>query len=334
MNKSRRDFVGASIAIASVLAAAGKAPAQASHTATTFICPPCGCSMDGVKFTSAGNCPACGMRLVEARPVSSEDIEFSSAGVALSGTLYVANNSAPAASVVLAHGSGRVERMTFLAYLLASDGFVVLTYDKRGVGKSGGVYEGQDNTSAANLSLLAQDASAALQVLKKRPALSKIPCGLLGISQAGWIVPIAAAKSPSPSFIALWSGPVCTVSEERHFSNWAENDSDFWQKHSTQEVDEYMRSVRYRPDDVDPRTSITQLSLPALWLFGGRDRSIPVALSVARLGGLIRQGKENLQYEIFPDQGHNLADSSRQPSYKRMVSWIKSTASTLREAST
>ncbi len=34
-----------------------------------YICPPCGCAMDGKDFAKPGTCPACGMRLVPKNPV-------------------------------------------------------------------------------------------------------------------------------------------------------------------------------------------------------------------------------------------------------------------------
>lgn len=41
---------------------------------------------------------------------------------------------------MLIHGSGRATRMLWLADLFASEGIAVLTYDKRGVGRSGGQF--------------------------------------------------------------------------------------------------------------------------------------------------------------------------------------------------
>jgi alpha-beta hydrolase superfamily lysophospholipase len=45
----------------------------------------------------------------------------------------------PIAALVLVHGSGQESRMNGLGSLLAENGIAVLTNDKRGVGKSGGV---------------------------------------------------------------------------------------------------------------------------------------------------------------------------------------------------
>jgi hypothetical protein len=90
--------------------------------------------------------------------MESEDVTFRSGDVSLSGTIVFPEQSQPTASVVLVHGSGRVPRMLWLARLFASEGLAVLTYDKRGVGKSGGQFQGGSSAAgASNLDLLAQD---------------------------------------------------------------------------------------------------------------------------------------------------------------------------------
>jgi pimeloyl-ACP methyl ester carboxylesterase len=269
----------------------------------------------------------------DAAPIGDTDaVDFQSDGVTLSGSIVFPIATPPIAALVLIHGSGKVERMLPLARLLAAEGFAVLTYDKRGVGHSGGVYEGEDNVSAKNLNLLAADASAAMTALKRDPRLRKVPAGFIGVSQAGWVIPLAAIKSPGAKFVALWSGPVCTVSEQLHFQNLAANDVDFWKTHTSQQVTGYMKSVRYRSDDVDPRESLSKLSIPGLWLFGGQDNLAPVDLSVSRLKDLIADGHRNFSYKIFPEYGHNIADSSGQSSVQYMVAWLKETAAAVKKS--
>ena len=67
-----------------------------------------------------------------------KEIVFESEGVTLAGSIYDPKDAQ--AAVVLVHGSDPVPRMTQLAEFLAKNGLLVLTYDKRGVGESGGVY--------------------------------------------------------------------------------------------------------------------------------------------------------------------------------------------------
>ena len=55
------------------------------------------------------------------------------------------------------------------------------------------MYEGEQSVSEKNISLLADDAVSALEALASHPSLKGVPLGLTGISQAGWIAPLAAA---------------------------------------------------------------------------------------------------------------------------------------------
>ncbi|MDR2921209.1 MAG: lysophospholipase [Tannerella sp.] len=147
--------------------------------------------------------------------VTVEDIRFESEGVTLAGTIYTPRHSD--AAVVLVHGSDQTPRMGEFASLLAENGISVFTYDKRGVGESGGVYAGPEvgtnNIDPANLTLLGEDASAAVNVLYQRN--KSIPVGLVGFSQAGWIIPIAANKNPLVDFMVLFSGSLIPTLKNR-----------------------------------------------------------------------------------------------------------------------
>jgi uncharacterized protein len=279
---------------------------------------------------------ACGVLLLlclvmrgEAKSSASEEIVFRSAGVSLSGTVYFPEKDAPTAAVVLVHGSARPDslRMAALAQLLANDGFAVLTYDKRGIGKSGGAFQNGDSTAA--FTILGEDAAAGLRVIGKHPRLKGVPAGLIGISQGGWVAPIAARKSPKTAFMVLWSGPVCTLSEELHFSAFAKKIQNFSMYASAAEMQEHMRSVPHRTGDFDPRTTLSKLSLPSLWVFGGRDNSIPVELSVSRIEGLIKDGHADFEYRVFPEGGHGLDYPGKAPeAYHFMIAWIRNAAAT------
>jgi pimeloyl-ACP methyl ester carboxylesterase len=251
-----------------------------------------------------------------------EEVLFSSSGIALSGDLHFPETR-PKAGLVLIHGSARKDsvRMSALARLLADAGFAVLTYDKRGIGESGGSFQDTDDEKA--FALLADDAAAAFRELQGHPRMAGTAVGILGISQGGWVGPIAATRVESAAFMVLWSGPVCTVAEELHFSAFAKKVPSFSMEAEAPRVRKHMESALRRESDWDPREVLSRLSLPTLWIFGGRDRSIPVELSVARLEEMIKDGHRNFEYRIFPEQGHSLDYPTSHPAgYEFMLRWM------------
>jgi pimeloyl-ACP methyl ester carboxylesterase len=221
--------------------------------------------------------------------------------------------------------------MLWMARLFASEGMAVLTYDKRGVGKSGGTFVGgMPAGSATNLDLLAQDAAAAAAAMSQHPRLRGTPLGYVGLSQGGWIGPLAATRPPAVSFMVFFSGPVTTVAEQSYFSDLTKNDPDFWKTRTPQEVALYMSAAPNPPDDLDPRAALSQLYVPAFWAFGGRDHITPADLSIVRLQELIAAGQSQYEYTLSAEHGHELIvyDFSRMSLSKPFgegVDWIKRT---------
>ena len=256
---------------------------------------------------------------------TTQDVEFRSGGVILSGTLLLPRHAI--AGVVAVHGSGKELRYAWLANLLAAKGVATLVYDKRGVGKSGGVYAGPEvgthNTDPPNLDLLAGDASAAVKELVRRISSPRTPVGLIGTSQAGWIIPLAAVRTPEVKFIILWSGPLVTTVEQLRFQHLTGGKPDFWDHHSEAEVREHVRSDpdRYLFIATDPLDSLRKLSIPGLWLFGDRDIYVPVRLSIERLETLAPSGSP-FEYHVIPNSGHNLPDDK---AAEISVDWLRRT---------
>jgi pimeloyl-ACP methyl ester carboxylesterase len=88
-------------------------------------------------------------------------------------------------------------------------GFAVLAYDKRGVGASSGDWRTSD------FHALAGDALAGVRFLAGRPDIRRDRIGLWGISQAGWIEPIVAARAPKEiAFLIVHAGTGTTVAQQ------------------------------------------------------------------------------------------------------------------------
>ena len=259
----------------------------------------------------------------EVTPIETESISFISQGVRLSGSLYTPKVSH--AAVVLVHGSGQEPRMREFAALLAASGCAVLTYDKRGVGASGGVYAGPEvgtnNIDSTNLNLLAQDARTAVKLLKQKQP--NLPLGLLGFSQAGWIIPIAATDNPMVEFMVLFSGPTVTTLEQLRFQFYTAGRTDFWEHHSEANVRDHVQNDpdRFPFAPTDPKVTLATLAIPGLWLFGGKDIQIPANLCIEDLQAFKAQGKP-YDYALFPELGHRTGFAGSAP-VTFAIQWIK-----------
>ncbi|MCX7554394.1 alpha/beta hydrolase [Marinicella sp. S1101] len=235
-----------------------------------------------------------------------EQVTFESNGDVLAGSILWPAEKITAA-VVFVHGSGKQTRNIKIAERFAQDGIAALVYDKRGVGESGGQYEAQQSVSGHNIKLLADDALAALKVLQQHPKLKGVRIGLSGISQAGWIVPLAAEQAKAVDFMVVWSGPVTKVSEEDIYSKYTQ-DHDGADLPSFAEALAARKSPYVWPDflgvDTNPKDSLEKLQVPSLWVFGAQDGSIPVNLSISRIKDLIQTGKP-IEYVLFSALGHN-----------------------------
>jgi pimeloyl-ACP methyl ester carboxylesterase len=88
-----------------------------------------------------------------------------------------------------------------IAEYLSAHGVVVLRYDKRGVGRSGGVFENYD------IDAFVDDGLAAVSYLRTLDGVDPARVGALGISQGGLIVPIMATRDPEIALIIMLAGP-------------------------------------------------------------------------------------------------------------------------------
>ena len=182
-------------------------------------------------FDSVDDTPSEGLRFIKdgvetsalrQAPYTTENIRFASAdGTKLAGSVYIPDGASPPyAATVLVHGSGPQDRdgyasiIAVLADALASEGRVVLTYDKRGSGESEG------NGNAASFDVLAADAAAAMGYLRARSDVSASEVGLAGSSQAGWVVAKAIEQGANPADVFLLgaAGAAFTVREQNLYN--------------------------------------------------------------------------------------------------------------------
>lgn len=146
-----------------------------------------------------------------------EAVRFSNGEVHLAGTLISPASPGPHPAVILVHASGAEDREYLLPFarFLVRRGMAVLGYDKRGVGGSTGDWH------RASFADLAGDVVAAFDFLKTRPDIKRDQIGMLGWSQAGWVMPLAAGRATDLAFLisisgAGVSGAETTIDEARN----------------------------------------------------------------------------------------------------------------------
>ena len=241
---------------------------------------------------------------------------FANGQVQLSYQLDVPAHSAPVGAVVFGHGSGLQTKDSCHVFGLASGfvarGYATLCFDKRGVGKSTGQYIPGPipGNSFAVFEDLASDMAAGVAFLRSRPEIDPNRVGLAGASQAGWIMPIAAAKT-QPAFMLLMVSPTVSIGLENFYSSIVEVNPNIPLEEGYRQLASFTGFHGF-----DPKPVLESLNVPGLWLLGAEDRSIPTPATVAILDQLIASGKP-YTYVVYPGQGHNLP-----PSWPEIEQWL------------
>jgi pimeloyl-ACP methyl ester carboxylesterase len=144
----------------------------------------------------------------QSRTAHEEAVRFPSGKLSLAGTLILPGGRQSLPAVFLFHGSGRQGRDLSTARWFAEQGFAALAYDKRGVGESTGDFQ------AGPFMDLCDDGLAALEYLKSRKEVDPRHIGVWGLSQGGWLGPLAASRSADISFVIAVSGPGVSPGEQ------------------------------------------------------------------------------------------------------------------------
>lgn len=134
---------------------------------------------------------------------------FASGGLRLRGLLVAPPGPGPFPVVIIAQGSEDDSAIDtyYEPYLFAANGIATLVYDKRGTGRSQGIY-------TENFTLLAQDLVAAVASVRTRKEIDASQIHLAGYSQGGWVAPLAAAKDGHIRSVLINYGPAVPVIDE------------------------------------------------------------------------------------------------------------------------
>lgn len=248
--------------------------------------------------------------------ITSRDVQIVADGVTLAGTLHrPSRGEKPIPAVVIVHGSGPTTRdmTTFWTNsALRAGGIAVLVYDKRGTGQSTGTYpEWNIATTPKMFSDLSSDAEHAIRWLARQPGIDATRLGLVGGSQAGWIMPLAASRERLIRFLFIGEGVPLPAGIEEIHSTYLDAVARYGEGRPTLRqmaaadvlAEDYVGERGY-----DPASVLGSLDIPVMWTFGLYDEAIPMRLSIDRLGQLRKQGRGNFDVHLFPFGDHNFYD--------------------------
>lgn len=214
---------------------------------------------------------------------------------------------------------------------LADVGIASFSWNKPGVGGSTG------NWLHQSLEERADEVIAAIEMLKLREDILEHKIGLIGWSQAGWVMPIVASKSDYPDFMIVVSGAINwmdqghymrTVRMMREGATQLEIDAakvaslSTAERHFSMSYEEYAVQVSTGGDDPmsrdrfrfvqlnwrsDARHHLKDIDCPVLAIFGGQDVNVDTVESAK----IYRQefgkaGNHDLTIQLFPDAQHGI----------------------------
>lgn len=227
----------------------------------------------------------------------------------IAGSLYRPAGKGPFPALIWVHGSGHATRYGAGSWPLyfADIGFAVLAVDKRGVGKSAGKYNlpsgGRDNFP--HMRRRSKDVAAAVNALAERDDILKDRIGLVGASQAGWVIPMSTVHTEIAFAVILYGGATPLSVESKYSRLASENLSGAKLKPVDQLIEE-LRS--YEPSDIGIDKELSQMKFPTLWIYGYRDRSNPSQICEELVKAIGKEHNRDFSVTTYPTGNHGLLD--------------------------
>lgn len=239
---------------------------------------------------------------------------FENDNISLAGALYLPDSTTGKSfpTFIIAQRSGFFGNEYYQQFIqpLCKLGYAVFLFDKRGTGDSQGKFIPLSvKNSPEVFSQLASDLVAAYNHLKTLSQVDPNKIGFFGISQGGWIVPIAEQKLNGVYAVIILSGPTITVGQNFYYSKY----SGEGRKKNKVNLEELTEKTKLYIENsgFDPAPYIKTFQSPALWIFGEKDRTIPAKYCIESLKTLFPSEKQQLLTSfLLPNATHDLLDES------------------------
>jgi pimeloyl-ACP methyl ester carboxylesterase len=278
--------------------------------------------------------------------LNEEEVRFESGNFSLAGVLAKPNTPGPYPVIIFNHGdsAGLIDRYSRGFYRIIWErfnqiGYACLSWDTPGAGESTGTHDFSDLFNERTSIVL-----SAIDYLKGRADIDKGRIGLLGHSQAGYVMPLVVLKSNDVSFMINLSGPAMNSVEQGAFliesglldNGFSRREANKYREYYIKALyaktyEEYLKYAKplneqgcidfvsqedfqpYASDDqwyYTPSTSLESITIPVLAIFGDRDRNID-AIEDAKLyeKSLAKAKNKNYQVKVFHNADHSLFES-------------------------
>lgn len=280
-------------------------------------------------------------------PVEKEDITFQSEHFTVVGTLQTPIAEGKHPVIIMVHGDGRINRTDSGKYRPIMErflraGYAVFSWDKPGTGAS----RGKLANDATKLSQRAAILVSAIELLKEHPAIDPERIGAWGISQGGYVIPLALRMTDDIAFMIVVSGPAMDGIDQTAYllgqqlvcQGYSEEEGKLAQQSlsrlpkatSYQEYRECMEtliqfpSLNYKEEHITPEGEwapwdlsaesrfnpievIEQTTIPVLAFFGEKDTQVdPFQGAQAYEEALQKAGNQNYRVELIPGVAHCL----------------------------
>lgn len=207
-----------------------------------------------------------------APPYTASEVRFANAdaGIMLAGTLTMPAGAGPHPAAILISGTGPHDRdattlghkpFAVLADSLSRRGIAVLRVDERGVGASGGSFDGATNADFTS------DVQAAVRFLAQQDGIASKAIGLIGHSQGGAVGPLAAQGNPQVAFLVLLAAPGTPIPElllaQRRMTGVTQGQSGPTLARNEAALTALFAAAALAPDRPAARASLTALLTPA-----------------------------------------------------------------------
>ncbi|EAQ64386.1 hypothetical protein MED121_04683 [Marinomonas sp. MED121] len=264
-----------------------------------------------------------------------ERIVFEHQEASLAGVYLPQLNHDEAKAVILfVHGDGPLAYdaegyYEFVWQSLRQLGYAIFSWDKAGVGSSSGNWLNQSMLDRQS------EVNTAIQFIQSKYGYTKETTGLLGFSQAGWVLPAIAAQSNDIGFMigigfaTNWKQQGRYYSKVKHTlanktsteieSELANYEQDFSFLKTQPSYDEYVKGddkqtmspERYqfvlKNMNADASKEYSKVSIPSLFMWGEDDLNVDAKHEFELLGDV-----ENtwLTLSLIPNASHGMLDST------------------------